>query len=79
MVQDRNPEMTRMAHTLGLDRLLAGEERREADTRCSGCEKREICHDWLDLADIRGAADAPDFCANKALFAELGSEARGGL
>ncbi len=79
MTQDRNAEMGRMAHTLGVDRLLAGDERRHADEQCSTCEKRDICHDWLDLADIRGAAQAPDFCVNQTLFADLASEARGGL
>lgn len=79
MTDDRNAEMARMAHTLGVDRLLDGEARTAADTLCSECRKREICRDWLDISAIRGAAQAPDFCLNGDLFADLASEAHAGL
>lgn len=68
-------EMSQMVHALGVEGLLTDAERAEAAGFCTNCPDRDACRQWLDVAVIRGADHAPDFCLNKKRFAELASEA----
>lgn len=68
-------EMRRMVRALGVGGLLQGAARAEAGELCATCTDRDACRDWLDVAVIRGADHAPDFCLNGERFAALASEA----
>lgn len=78
-IDDRPAEeptlMRTMAHTLGVDGMLSGEVRHAAAERCADCADKEECTHWLDLAAIRGADQAPGFCPNRDVFADLATEA----
>jgi len=68
-------EMQRMVRALGVGGLLQADARAEAGELCKACGDRDACRDWLDVAVIRGADHAPDFCLNAERFAALASEA----
>ncbi len=75
---DRHADLVnRMASTVAADLdealmrgKLGGQELRDAVMRCMGCEGGPECPDWL--ADHQeGAADTPEYCRNRDLFAAL--------
>lgn len=77
--------MNRMAQVLGVDlteamaqRLLSGEDWRNAVVRCAGCAAPGACLHWLSKQDApedhAGAATAeaaPEFCNNRLMMAHL--------
>ena len=69
--------MGRMADALGVDMQEAAmrgrldeAETEQAVSRCVGCEGGADCPDWLE-AHGTGAAETPDYCRNRFLFAVL--------
>lgn len=77
--------MNRMAEVQGLNLteamaqgVLSGEDWREAVVACTGCRDPEGCLHWLAGCPApepgdrqQTAAATPDFCANRALLAQL--------
>ena len=69
--------VNRMADTVGADLEesllrgeLSGQTLRSAVMRCTKCEGGAECPDWLE-AHRDGAAQAPAYCRNGDLFAQL--------
>lgn len=53
-----------------LDGRLAQFPYRDLVSRCAGCDGTQDCERWLD-AHMAGAAEAPAYCRNRAVFAHL--------
>lgn len=74
----RHPnQLPLMAETLGVDLnqamktdRIANFQRHFAAYRCSECAEKSACDAWLQTHSD-GIAEAPDYCANKALLEGL--------
>lgn len=69
--------LQKMAHALDVDlgqALLEGRLRRfpydDLVARCSHCTHADSCERWLE-SHMAGAAAAPDYCRNRAVFEHL--------